>query len=167
MNRPAIVLLGLLVAFGAGPAQGQTSSYSANWSELTGPDFVKAMQVARNTCILPVGIIEKHGPAGPLATDLINARFRPIEELNTAADDLSPFLLPDCATIYFASNRDGNFDLYRATRDSNDTPWNAPKRIDELATPAAEMDPWVSLDERHILFSTNERGGSDVVEAFR
>ena len=79
MNRPAIVLLGLLVAFGAGPAQGQTSSYSANWSELTGPDFVKAMQVARNTCILPVGIIEKHGPAGPLATDLINARFASLE----------------------------------------------------------------------------------------
>lgn len=48
---------------------------SVKWEELTGPDFVKAMQQARNTCVLPFGILEKHGPHLPLGTDLINVRY--------------------------------------------------------------------------------------------
>lgn len=48
---------------------------SPRWEELTGPDFVKALELAKGTCLLPFGIIEKHGPAGPLGTDLINVRY--------------------------------------------------------------------------------------------
>ena len=48
---------------------------SPNWEELTGPDFVKAIHQAQGTCILPIGIIEKHGPQLPLGTDLLNVRF--------------------------------------------------------------------------------------------
>src|SRR5262245_14919944 len=47
----------------------------AKWEELTAADFVKALQAASNTCALPFGILEKHGPAGVLGTDLINVRF--------------------------------------------------------------------------------------------
>jgi creatinine amidohydrolase len=46
----------------------------AKWEELTAPDFVKALEQAKGTCIIPFGILEKHGPAGPLGTDLINVR---------------------------------------------------------------------------------------------
>lgn len=45
------------------------------WEELTAGDFVKAIQKAQNTCLLPFGIVEKHGPHLPLGTDLINARW--------------------------------------------------------------------------------------------
>jgi creatinine amidohydrolase len=48
---------------------------SPKWEELTAADFVKALQQARGTCALPFGILEKHGPAGVLGTDLINVRF--------------------------------------------------------------------------------------------
>jgi creatinine amidohydrolase len=48
---------------------------SVKWEELTAADFVKAIEQARNTCVLPFGIIEKHGPHLPLGTDLINARY--------------------------------------------------------------------------------------------
>jgi creatinine amidohydrolase len=54
-------------------AAGQT--FSTKWEELTGPDFQKAIQKAQNTCVLPFGIIEKHGPQLPLGTDLINVRY--------------------------------------------------------------------------------------------
>jgi hypothetical protein len=47
----------------------------AKWEELTGPDFVQALQASKGTCALPFGIIEKHGPAGPLGTDLLNIRY--------------------------------------------------------------------------------------------
>jgi creatinine amidohydrolase/Fe(II)-dependent formamide hydrolase-like protein len=47
----------------------------AKWEDLTAADFVAALQTANNTCALPFGILEKHGPAGVLGTDLINVRF--------------------------------------------------------------------------------------------
>ena len=53
------------------PAQ----TLSAKWEELTAEDFVKALKQAGNTCALPFGIIEKHGPTGPMGTDLINVRY--------------------------------------------------------------------------------------------
>ena len=44
------------------------------WEELTAGDFVAAIQKAQGTCVLPFGILEKHGPQLPLGTDLINVR---------------------------------------------------------------------------------------------
>jgi creatinine amidohydrolase len=45
------------------------------WEELTAEDFRTALQQSRGTCLLPFGIIEKHGPQLPLGTDLINVRY--------------------------------------------------------------------------------------------
>ncbi len=45
------------------------------WEELTAGDFAKALERSRGTCVLPFGIIEKHGPHLPLGTDLINVRY--------------------------------------------------------------------------------------------
>ena len=64
-------LLVLLAHAGWAAAQG----LSAKWEELTGPDFVRALDSSKGTCALPFGIIEKHGPAGPLGTDLFNVRY--------------------------------------------------------------------------------------------
>ena len=55
------------------PAAAQ--NLSPHWEELTGPDFVKALDQAKGVCLLPFGIIEKHGPSGPMGTDLINVRY--------------------------------------------------------------------------------------------
>jgi len=43
-------------------------------NELTSPDFVKAVELSKGTCIIPAGIIEKHGPHLPITTDMILAR---------------------------------------------------------------------------------------------
>lgn len=48
---------------------------SPKWEELTAPDFPKAIERAGGVCLLPFGIIEKHGPSGPLGTDLLNVRY--------------------------------------------------------------------------------------------
>jgi len=42
--------------------------------ELTAPDFVKAVEKSSKTCIIPIGVFEKHGPHMPLGTDLYMAR---------------------------------------------------------------------------------------------
>ena len=60
-------------------AWAQTSSpqskLSVRWEELTGPDFIAAIKRAEGTCLLPFGIMEKHGPHMPIGTDLINVRY--------------------------------------------------------------------------------------------
>jgi len=48
---------------------------STKWEELTGPDFIKAIHQAQGTCLLPFGILEKHGAHLPLGTDLLNVRY--------------------------------------------------------------------------------------------
>src|ERR1051326_6492926 len=47
---------------------------SVQWEELTAADFRDAVAESRGTCLLPFGILEKHGPHLPLGNDLINAR---------------------------------------------------------------------------------------------
>jgi creatinine amidohydrolase len=48
---------------------------SVHWEELTAPDFVQAVTRSGGTCLLPFGIIEKHGPHLPLGTDLLDVRY--------------------------------------------------------------------------------------------
>jgi creatinine amidohydrolase len=48
---------------------------SAHWEELTGPDFIKAITKSQGTCVLPFGILEKHGAHLPLGTDLLDVRY--------------------------------------------------------------------------------------------
>jgi creatinine amidohydrolase len=48
---------------------------STKWEELTAADFRDAIAKAQGTCLLPFGILEKHGPQLPLGTDLLNVRY--------------------------------------------------------------------------------------------
>src|SRR6185295_7671418 len=78
----------LLVVLAAGSA---AQSLSPKWEELTASDFVKALQASGGTCALPFGILEKHGPAGPLGTDLFNVRFTTLR----AAQDEYAIVFPE------------------------------------------------------------------------
>lgn len=44
------------------------------YEELTAPDFVRAVEKSGKTCLLPIGVFEKHGPQLPIGTDLYEAR---------------------------------------------------------------------------------------------
>jgi len=44
------------------------------FEELTSSDFIKAVELSGGTCIIPLGIMEKHGAHLPLGTDLYIAR---------------------------------------------------------------------------------------------
>jgi len=64
------------------PAWSQTK-LSPRWEELTAEDFRTAIQQAEGTCLLPFGIMEKHGPHLPLGTDLINVRHVVLSAVQT------------------------------------------------------------------------------------
>lgn len=46
----------------------------SRWDELTASEWTKALQASSQTCILPIGILEKHGPHVPIGSDLIQVR---------------------------------------------------------------------------------------------
>jgi len=51
------------------------SQLSVHWEELTAADFKAGIAKAQGTCLLPFGILEKHGPHLPLGNDLLNVRY--------------------------------------------------------------------------------------------
>jgi len=71
LMRNVLMLSVLLLC--AAWAQAQ-SKLSVHWEELTAEDFRSAIQQSQGTCLLPFGILEKHGPHLPLGTDLLRVR---------------------------------------------------------------------------------------------
>jgi len=70
-----LLLAASLTAGRPAQAQAPQPKLSVHWEELTGPDFIGAIKRAQGTCVLPFGIIEKHGPQLPLGTDLLDVRY--------------------------------------------------------------------------------------------
>lgn len=65
----------LLLFFAATVSLNAQSKLSVTWEELTASDFRQAIQQSKGVCLLPFGILEKHGQHLPLGTDLLNVRY--------------------------------------------------------------------------------------------
>lgn len=55
-------------------ANGQKANLSFYFEELTSPQFEEALKLSSKTVIIPMGILEKHGPHLPVGTDILEAR---------------------------------------------------------------------------------------------
>src|SRR5438132_7990239 len=75
MTTSARSLAVFLLTAGPCATSAFSQASSVKWEELTAGDFQQAIRKAQETCVLPFGIIEKHGPHLPLGTDLINVRY--------------------------------------------------------------------------------------------
>jgi creatinine amidohydrolase len=103
----------------------RAQALSPKWEELTAADFVRALDAAARSCVLPFGIIEKHGPAGPLGTDLINVRYA---TLLAAADEYA-VVFPD---YYFGQ-------IFEARHQPGTVAYSARLQLDLLQETVAEM----------------------------
>jgi creatinine amidohydrolase len=83
--------------------------FPTRWDELTASDWAKAQEKAAYTCILPVGILEKHGPHVPMGSDLIQVR----EWSARATQKEYAIVFPDYfyGQIYEAKHQPGAFAL--------------------------------------------------------
>jgi creatinine amidohydrolase len=80
MKTRTVIMAAAIVAFGARAfsapqaASQNPKPLPVRYEELTAPDFVRAVARSGATCVVPLGILEKHGPHLPLGTDLIDCR---------------------------------------------------------------------------------------------
>lgn len=82
MEKRATLITGFMVialiltcgVFLSGAGTEQKNGLSCQYEELTAAQFVQAVEKADGTCIIPLGVMEKHGEQLPLGTDLYAAR---------------------------------------------------------------------------------------------
>jgi creatinine amidohydrolase len=72
---PILLMLSLSITPSASQAAQPPSKLSVHWEELTAADFREGIHRSQGTCLLPFGILEKHGPHLPLGTDLLDVRY--------------------------------------------------------------------------------------------
>lgn len=90
-----------------------------------------------------------------------------IDLVNSAAADVSPWLSADGLRLYFASQRDGDEDLYMVERPDATAPFGAAVLLSELNSGANDRSIALSSDELEVFFSSNRAGSYDVFRATR
>lgn len=73
--RTLLSLTAILASTALAQTPGPQGPLPVRWEELTAADFRDAIGRAQGTCLLPIGIMEKHGPHLPLGNDLLNVRY--------------------------------------------------------------------------------------------
>ncbi len=69
-----IMMMGIGAMGMAQTASSSQHTLSVQMEELTAPDFVQAVTKSEGVCLLPMGIIEKHGPQLPIGSDILQSR---------------------------------------------------------------------------------------------
>jgi len=116
------------------------------------------------------GEVKLPPPDAPFPTGAFSAP-QPIVELADPAADDDPTLTDDMLEIYFASTRvtgkDGNADIWRATRVRATDPWSAPALVRELNTTKNDENPGIAGDGLTLWFSSNRDGNTDIYVSTR
>ena len=98
---------------------------STHWEELTASDFREGIRRSQGTCLLPFGILEKHGPHLPLGTDLLDVRYAALH----AADQEYAVIFPE---YYFGQ-------IFEAKHEPGTVAYSAPLQLALLQETTDEM----------------------------
>jgi creatinine amidohydrolase len=100
----AIILLMFISTFSS-----VAQELPVKWEELIASDWEAALEKSGYTCILPMGVLEKHGPHAPLGSDLIHAR----EWAERAAKKEYAVVFPEFiyGQVYEAMHQPGTFTI--------------------------------------------------------
>ncbi|MBP6629716.1 MAG: PD40 domain-containing protein [Kofleriaceae bacterium] len=122
-------------------------------------------------CTSPVGSVfasTRAGGQGGLDLYGLDAGGAPTNAtaLNSNATDFGPWLSADCTTLYFSSNRSGDYELYLATRTAPGQPWNLVGVAPELVDPLDYTDPWRSADGARLYLSITKANNANDLDLY-
>ncbi len=85
---------------------------STHWEELTASDFREGIRRSQGTCLLPFGILEKHGPHLPLGTDLLDVRYAALhaadQQLALLQETTDEMARNGCKKVLIVNGHGGN-----------------------------------------------------------
>jgi creatinine amidohydrolase len=107
--KQLVCFLAVALCLLASGSSGAAQQLPARWDELTASDWPTALERSKGVAILPIGVLEKHGPHAPIGSDLIHVR----EWAARAIKQEYAVVFPDYfyGQIYEARHQPGTFAL--------------------------------------------------------
>jgi len=118
-------ILGFLAVLLCAPLGWGQGKLSVHWEELTAAEFRSAIQQSQGTCLLPFGILEKHGAHLPLGTDLLKVRYAALH----AAEQEYAIVFPE---YYFGQ-------IFEAKHEAGTVAYSTHLQLDLLQETSDEM----------------------------
>jgi hypothetical protein len=91
--------------------------------------------------------------------------------LNRTGTEIDSHLTGDGRVLYFAGNDPANealsLEIWRAERSNIDAPFGAAVRVESVSSSAMDTDPWLSADERVMVFMSTRDGREQIYVATR
>lgn len=106
----------------------------------------------------------------PVEPALTVGNVRPVAGLNSDAKDDNITLTADLLEACLTSDRaggTGDVDVWCATRDAIDSPFNAPVEVAAVNSPSFESSSAISLDGRSLWFGSDRVGGQGDLDIWR
>jgi hypothetical protein len=100
--------------------------------------------------------------------DLNFGSLQPFAAANSSADEGRAATTSDGSSLFFASSREGGAggqDLWLTTLSNDGLAFDTPINLRDLNSPAQEIDPILSFDERELFFASNRNGHSELFRA--
>jgi RHS repeat-associated protein len=82
-----------------------------------------------------------------------------VPNVDSSADDASPFLSTDGLRLYFFTRSSGASDLVMSSRGSLGSPFGAPQPIPNVNSAVSDEDPTLSEDEQTLIFASDRPTG--------
>ncbi len=148
-----------------GPAQNLTDLNTIDTDHLARPSWDQLSLFFSST--RPGGGVEDLFVATRASLDEPFTNPTRVAELNHSGNDSGATLAEDGLTVYFASNRSGSWDLYRATRPERDAPFSTPTALSVVNTDESELDPATSRDDQELFFTSFSTGTARIWRSVR
>jgi Tol biopolymer transport system component len=92
---------------------------------------------------------------------------RALGAVNTGSSERDPSISADGLTLYYSTNRDGNFAIWQVTRDSVSDDWRGPgEPVAAANSPRHDRYPDISRDGLSLYFSSERDGGYGAMDVY-
>ncbi|MBT8495567.1 MAG: PD40 domain-containing protein [Deltaproteobacteria bacterium] len=143
------------------------TAVGAAWSAPTLVDTVSTTEYEKWLAVCDGGraLISRYNPVSE-SQDLYEGTLADgaptlVAGFSTAGNEISAFLTEDCLTAYYASNGDGEMQIYTATRATPTGPWSTPTLAPSPFNDGTlDEDAWISPDQRTFVFASTRDGAT-------